>query len=59
MVGVLAVTETVAYGTLFYAFAVMVVPMRDALGATTAQVSGALSVSLAVGGLAAVLVNSA
>lgn len=57
MVRVLAVTETVGYGALFYCFAVLVVPMRAELGATTAQVSGALSVSLAVAGAAAPLVG--
>ncbi|MBX9243827.1 MFS transporter [Actinotalea ferrariae] len=57
MVAVLAVTETISYAALFYAFAVIVTPMRDELGASTAQVSGALSVSLAVAGLAAPLVG--
>ncbi|WP_229734608.1 MFS transporter [Cellulomonas carbonis] len=50
-------TETVGYGALFYCFAVVLVPMRDDLGATTAQASGALSLSLAVSGLAAPLVG--
>lgn len=57
MVGVLAITETVSYGVLFYAFAVMVVPMRADLGVSTGVVSGALSVGLAVSGLTAPLVG--
>ena len=39
MVWALAVTETVAYAALFYCFAVMVVPMRAGLGASTGQLS--------------------
>ena len=57
MVAVLAVTETIGYGALFYCFAVMVVPMRESLGATTGQLSGAMSLALAVGGAAAVPVG--
>ncbi|MDT0164028.1 MFS transporter [Actinotalea sp. AC32] len=53
----LAVTETVGYGALLYCFAVVLVPMREDLGATTAQASGALSLSLGVAGLAAPLVG--
>lgn len=54
MVWVLAVTEAISYGALFYCFAVMVVPMRQDLGASTAELSGALTLSLAITGLAAV-----
>lgn len=57
MVWTLSVTETVAYGVLFYAFAVFLVPMREELGATTAQLSGALTLALALTGLAAVVVG--
>jgi MFS family permease len=57
MVWVLAVTETISYAALFYCFAVMVVPMRVELGVSTAAVSGALSLSIAVSGLAAPLVG--
>lgn len=39
MVWVLSVTETVGYAALFYCFAVMVLPMRTDLGASTRQVS--------------------
>ncbi len=54
MVWVLAVTEAISYGALFYSFAVMVVPMREDLGAGTAELAGALTLSLAITGLAAV-----
>jgi MFS family permease len=54
MVWALAVTETVAYGVLFYSFAVFLVPMQRDLGAGTAQLSGALTLAMAVTGAAAV-----
>ncbi|MCF6509773.1 MFS transporter [Blastococcus sp. MG754426] len=57
MVWALAVTETVSYGVLYYSFAVFLVPMREELGATTAQLSGALTLSLALSGLGAVVVG--
>lgn len=53
MVWVLAVTETVSYAALYYCFAVMVAPMRAELGASTAVISGALSLGIAVSGAAA------
>ena len=49
----LAVTQTVGYGILFYAYGVLTVPMEDALGWTRAQTSGAFSVALLTSGLAA------
>ncbi len=57
MVWALAVTETIAYAALFYCFAVMVVPMREELGASTGQLSGALSLAIAVNGASALLVG--
>ena len=57
MVWALSATCTVAYGVLFYAFAVFVVPMREDLDVSTAQLSGALSLAIAVNGAAAVLVG--
>jgi MFS family permease len=54
MVWVLAVTEAISYGALFYCFAVMLAPMREDFGASTTELSGALTLSLAVTGLAAV-----
>ncbi|MGY1826938.1 MULTISPECIES: MFS transporter [unclassified Blastococcus] len=57
MVWALAVTETVSYGVLYYSFAVFLVPMREELDASTAQLSGALTLSLALSGLGAVVVG--
>lgn len=57
MVWALSVTETVAYGVLFYSFAVFLVPMREALDASTAQLSGALTVALGISGIAAIAVG--
>ena len=57
MVWALAVTSTVSYGTLFYCFAVMVVPMRDDLDASTGQISLALTIGIATNGAAAVPVG--
>jgi predicted MFS family arabinose efflux permease len=48
IVGALSVTETVSWGVLYYAFAVFLVPMRDELGYSTAQLTGAYSLALAV-----------
>lgn len=59
MVWALSVTETISYAALFYCFAVMVVPMRAALDATTAQLSGALTLAIAVTGVASVPVGRA
>ena len=49
----LAVTQTVGYGVLFYAYGVLTVPMETALGWTRAQTSGAFSLALLTSGLAA------
>jgi MFS family permease len=57
MVWTVAGTCAVAYGVLFYAFAVFVVPMREDLDATTGELSGALSLAIAVNGAAAVAVG--
>jgi MFS family permease len=57
MVWALSVTETVAYGVLYYSFAVFLVPMREAFDASTAQLSAALTLAMAVTGLGAVVVG--
>jgi MFS family permease len=57
MVWALSVTETISYGALFYCFAVMLVPMRAAFDASTAQLSAALSLAIAVQGAASVPVG--
>lgn len=49
----LAITQTVGYGILFYAYGVLTVPMEEALGWTRTQTSGAFSVALLTSGLAA------
>lgn len=54
MVRALAVTEAISYGAMFYAFAVMLVPMRESFDAGTGEISLALTISLAVTGIAAV-----
>jgi MFS family permease len=50
----LAVTQTVGYGVLFYAFSVFMRPMEAELGWSRAQTSGAYSLALLLSGLAAV-----
>ncbi|QYN39386.1 MFS transporter [Pseudonocardia sp. DSM 110487] len=53
-VAALAVTATAGYGVLTYAFAVLLVPMQEALGADRTAVTGAQTVSLLAAALAAV-----
>ena len=48
IVGALSVTETVSWGILYYAFAAFLIPMHDELGYSTAQLTGAFSLALAV-----------
>jgi len=55
--GTLAVTETVSWGILYYAFAVFLVPMQTELGWSTAALTGAYSLALLVSGLAAPVVG--
>ena len=57
IVAALAVTETVSWGVLYYAFSVFLVPMRAELGWSVAAITGAYSVGLLVSGLAAPLVG--
>lgn len=53
----LSVTETVSWGILYYAFAVFVVPMREDLAFSTAELTGAFSLGLLVSGAAGVAVG--
>jgi hypothetical protein len=53
----LAVTQTVGFGVLFYAFSVFTLPMEAELGWSRAQTSGAYSLALLLSGLAAVPVG--
>jgi MFS family permease len=57
MIWALAVTETVSYGVLYYSFAVFLVPMSADLGASSAQLSGALTLAGALTGLGGVIVG--
>jgi predicted MFS family arabinose efflux permease len=54
MVAALAVTSTAGYGVLTYAFAVLLVPMQEALGADRTAITGAQTASLLAAALAAV-----
>jgi sugar phosphate permease len=57
IVGVLALTETVSFGVLAYAFAVFLVPMQHELGWSPAAITGAYSLAVVVSGLAAIPVG--
>lgn len=57
IVGALAVTETVSWGILYYAFSVFLVPMRTSLGWSEATLTGAYSLGLLVSGFAAPFVG--
>ena len=57
IVRTLAITETVSWGVLYYAFAVIQVPMRAELGFSAATTAGAFSVAVLVTGLSAVPVG--
>ncbi|MFI6784667.1 MFS transporter [Micromonospora sp. NPDC050276] len=57
IVAALAVTSTVGYGTLYYAYAVLLAPMAATLGVSTTAVTGALTVSVLAGALAAIPVG--
>lgn len=48
MIWTLAVTETVSWGVLFYAFSVFLVPMQQDLGWSTPAITGAYSLALLV-----------
>ena len=57
IVGALSVTETVSWGILYYAFAVFLLPMREELGFSTAQMTGAFSLALALSGVTGIAVG--
>lgn len=54
---VLAITETVSFGVLFYAFSVFITPMEADLGWTRGEITGAFSLSLLITGLIGVPVG--
>lgn len=53
----LALTETVSWGILYYAFSALLVPMQREFGWSTTTITGAYSLSMLVAGLAAPLVG--
>lgn len=53
MLAVLAVTETISYGILVYAFSVFVVPLEQAFGWSRATINGAITAAQLVAGLLA------
>ncbi len=53
----LAVTETVSFGVMFYAFSVLITPMEAELGWTRGQLTGAFSLSLLISGIIAIPVG--
>jgi MFS family permease len=57
IVGALAITETVSWGILYYAFAAFLTPMRAELGLSTAELTGAFSLGLLVAGVAGIPVG--
>lgn len=57
IVAALAITQTVGYGVLYYAFAVLLHPMASSLQASTATVTGALTASVLAGAVMAVPVG--
>ncbi|MFV2103730.1 MFS transporter [Micromonospora sp. LOL_024] len=57
IVAALAITSTIGYGTLYYAYAVLLGPMATSLGASTTAVTGALTASVLAGALMAIPVG--
>src|SRR5438309_1698421 len=55
LVAALAVTQTVGYGTLYYAFAVFLVPVSAALHASTTAVTGTFTAAVLASAVLAVL----
>ncbi|MFI6263205.1 MFS transporter [Micromonospora sp. NPDC051006] len=57
IVAALAITQTVGYGTLYYAYAVLLNPMAASLGTPTTAVTGALTASVLAGAAMAIPVG--
>jgi MFS family permease len=57
IVAALAVTQTIGYGTLYYSFSVLMVPMATDLGLSTIAVTGALTASVLASAAGAVPVG--
>ncbi|MYD09801.1 MAG: MFS transporter [Chloroflexi bacterium] len=54
---VLAITETVSFGVLYYSFSVFITPMEAELGWTRGEITGAFSLSLLITGFIGVPVG--
>jgi len=57
VVATLGVTETVSWGVLYYAFAVLLEPMRRELGWSLGELTGAFSLALLLNGVTAIAVG--
>jgi predicted MFS family arabinose efflux permease len=57
VVAALAITQTIGYGTLYYAFAVLLTPLAADLGVSTTAVTGAYTASILTGAVLAVPVG--
>lgn len=57
LVGVLALTETVSFGALLYAFSVLLLPMERELGASRGALSAALAAAAVARAIAAPIVG--
>lgn len=57
IVAALAITTTIGYGTLYYAYAVLLGPMVPSLGTSTTAITGALTSSVLAGALMAIPVG--
>ncbi|MFI6317555.1 MFS transporter [Nonomuraea sp. NPDC050556] len=57
IVAALAVTQTIGYGVLYYAFSVFLTPMARDLHASNAQIAAALTLSILIAALCAPLVG--
>lgn len=57
IVATFGITETVSYGVLTYAFAILLVPMQQATGWSAAAIAGAYSLALLVSGLAGIRIG--
>src|SRR5918994_214760 len=55
LVAALAVTQTVGYGVLYYAFAVVLAPLAADLGVSTTTITGALTLAVLVSAVGAIL----
>jgi len=57
VVATLGGTETISWGVLYYAFAVLLEPMRRELGWSLGELTGAFSLALLLNGVTAIAVG--